>query len=172
MAPRTSLSPTSPIASAGSNAPRAARGRFRPLARSLLATSLVFGLACTPSPEPEAPRLDPRAPYPLTPEEAWAHKLKMMGFLSALARMQEGFAEHDLEAVQRALSPMALKPGQDCDTPLSGIQHLALVFRCQTAAVRAAAQAGAEAVALRESATLIETCNACHAAYRDEVRPR
>ncbi|MBL4685540.1 MAG: cytochrome c [Nannocystaceae bacterium] len=123
----------------------------------------------------ELARLDTRTPYPMTASKTWDHKQKMMGFSAAIARSLQAAANDDWEGVATASSPLGTKPRQEanCDNVWgveTGIDAMALDFRCRANKIAEAADTADHRAVLRATSETLNACNTCHAAFRSELQ--
>ncbi len=145
-------------------APPAAEGRGEPVAAA----------AAAGHPADELARLDPRTPVPLQPMMAWHQKQNMMEHLVAIQRITDGLAREDWEEIASAAaliesSPQMQQMCQHMGAGADGFTELALDFHRRADGIGEAARARDGAGVLRATATTLQACTGCHAAYRQEV---
>ena len=118
--------------------------------------------------------LDHRAPVPLQPAMAWHQKQNMMQHLVAIQRVTEGLSRDDWDEVARASaligsSPQMQQMCQHMGAGAEGFTEMALDFHRRADAIGEAARAHDAAAVLRATASTLQACTGCHAAFRQEV---
>lgn len=133
--------------------------------------ALLLGCGGEPDAETLATKVwDRRAPDRLDAESAWEQKRKMMRFLEDTQAVLAGLEREDWPAVEAAGG--RLGNAERCAAPVpdaDGITLMASDFRCRASAIEGAARQRDRAAVLRATADTLGACNACHAAYRQEV---
>jgi len=118
--------------------------------------------------------MDPRKPVPLQPMMAWHQKQNMMEHLVAIQLINKGVAEEDWEGVLKAVdligsSPQMAKMCEHMGAGAEGFTPLALEFHARADTIREPAQKKDILGTIRATASTLETCTSCHAAYRQDV---
>jgi hypothetical protein len=144
---------------------------------------LLAGLALTISaaaderpalPRASAPRLDARAPVPLTPMMAEHQKSNMRDHLAVVQEIIAGLATDDLHAVAEAARRIGYSDAMAAmchhmGAGAPGFTELALGFHRTADTIGDAARRGDAKGAIRALGETLRTCVGCHAAYRQEV---
>lgn len=122
----------------------------------------------------ELDALDPRQPVPLQPMMAWHQKQNMQDHLVVIQQIQDALARDDWEKVVEVSerigsSPQMARMCQHMGAGAPGFTELALEFHRRADGITAAATARDLKATLSATASTLETCTSCHAAYRQEV---
>jgi hypothetical protein len=126
------------------------------------------------APIAELAALDGRRPVPLQPMMAWHQKQNMMDHLVAVQRVTDGLAREDWDAIAAASAQIGISPQMQrmCEhmgAGAEGFTELALEFHRRADTIAEAARAHDGPGVLRATATTLEACTSCHAAYRQDV---
>ena len=149
---------------------------------------LVAGLTGCGSPEqavipaaPVAPHpadalgaLDTRTPVPLLPPMALHQKQNMQDHLLVVQQITDGLAREDWAAIEAAAGRFASSPEMQMQCEhmgmgADGFTERALDFHRRADGIVAAAKEKDAAKVLAATATTLEACTSCHAAYRQDV---
>ncbi len=143
---------------------------------------LVVFCACSrAAPSPAAPspgdvldRLDTRAPVPLLPMMANHQKQNMRDHLVAVQEIVAALAADDFAGVERAAGHIGFSEqmGQMCThmgAGAPGFTDQALNFHRTADRIAAAARDRDHPQVLTELSATLQTCTACHAAWKQQV---
>jgi cytochrome c556 len=146
--------------------------------RAVLAVLLLL-LAGTPIRAEEHPMMstsgtDARQPLPLTAMMAAHQKQNMREHLAAVQAIVAAIARDDLEGVAKAAAALGYSQamGQMCEhmgAAAPGFTPMALDFHHTADTIGDAARRGDRAAVLTALGGTLQTCVACHAAYRQEI---
>ncbi len=122
----------------------------------------------------ELAALDGRRPVPLLPMMAWHQKQSMMQHLVVIQQIVAAAAKEDWKGVADVAKGLEASAGerQICEhmgAGAEGFTELALDFHDRASAIRNAAEARDGAGVLEATASTLQACTSCHAAYRQDV---
>lgn len=125
-------------------------------------------------PEKELAGLDLRTPVPLQPMMAWHQKQNMMEHLVAIQRITDSLARQDWKELESASaliesSPQMQQMCQHMGAGAQGFTEMALEFHRRADAIGKAARAHDGPAALRATSDTLQSCNRCHAAFRQDI---
>jgi hypothetical protein len=117
---------------------------------------------------------DARKPLPLTAPMAEHQKQNMRDHLAAIQAIVAGLARDDMEAVATSAerighSDAMARMCSHMGAAAPGFTPMALDFHRTADDITAAARSGDRAAALSALDRTLQTCVACHAAYRQEI---
>ena len=119
-------------------------------------------------------QLDQRTPVPLKPMMAWHQKQNMMGHLVTIERIVDGVAAENWEQVAKAAaeigsSPKMKKMCMMMGKGAAGFGQMGLEFHRRADLIGEAAKTQDSKAVLRATASTLQACASCHAAYRQEI---
>lgn len=126
------------------------------------------------SPHQELNELDGRTPVPLQPMMAWHQKQSMMEHLVAIEQITDALTKEDFEGVAKAAaliesSPEMQQMCQHMGAGAEGFTEKALDFHKRADQIGEAARAEDAAGVLKATAHTLQSCNSCHATYRQDI---
>jgi hypothetical protein len=138
------------------------------------ATISIADKAATSSATDALDRLDTRTPVPLLPMMANHQKMNMRDHLVAVQEIVTALVTDDYPAIERAAGRVGFSEqmGQMCThmgAGAPGFTEQALNFHHTADTIAEAARRRDRVAVTRALGTTLQTCTACHAAYRQSV---
>jgi cytochrome c556 len=137
-------------------------------------SSAATASSAAPSATDALDRMDTRAPVPLLPMMANHQKQNMRDHLAAVQEIVAAIATDDFAGVERAAGRIGFSEqmGQMCThmgAGAPGFTEQALDFHHTADRIGAAARDRDRARVLTELGATLQTCNSCHAAWKQQV---
>lgn len=119
-------------------------------------------------------RMDKRIPVPLQPMMAWHQKQNMQAHLVAIQKITDALAHKDWKTLLQATktiqsSPRMKRMCTHMGAGAKGFAQLGLEFHRRADGIAKAAQKRDLKEVLKAVSYTLQSCNGCHAAYKQEV---